>query len=256
MRPESKGSLFGQSAEQGTLADAVREDALVEMESAVLAVLQSLADQPQSSSASRLLAAEGQDAFRFVQASRRRYDVVLMNPPFGEPAAGTKDILRSQYPGAPSTSDLSGLFVARGRELCKESGYVGAITSRVCLFIQSFRDWRQQNLLDGSLRVCADLGLGVMEQAMVEAAAYVLAARPSSEPRSVPFLRLLLEEDRHAALGAVTASARNGEEDHRLFRVNVSDFAALPDSPIAYWVDRETVELLTSLFPRSSHPLE
>ena len=139
--------------------------------------------------------------------------------------------------------------MARGRELCKESGYVGAITSRVCLFIQSFRDWRQQNLLDGSLRVCADLGLGVMEQAMVEAAAYVLAARPSSEPRSVPFLRLLLEEDRHAALGAVTASARNGEEDHRLFRVNVSDFAALPDSPIAYWVDRETVELLTSLPP-------
>ena len=35
-----KESLFGQSAEQGTLADAVREDALVEMESAVLAVLQ------------------------------------------------------------------------------------------------------------------------------------------------------------------------------------------------------------------------
>jgi hypothetical protein len=52
---------------------------------------------------------------------------------------------------------------------------MGAITSRTCFFLSSFTKWRD-NVILGFLRpkLLADLGHGVMDAAMVQAAAYVL----------------------------------------------------------------------------------
>ena len=52
---------------------------------------------------------------------------------------------------------------------------IGAITSRTCFFLSSFQKWREDIVL-GIARpeALADLGHGVMDDAMVEAAAYVL----------------------------------------------------------------------------------
>ena len=50
----------------------------------------------------RLLAAEADDALRLVDVVRQRYDVVLMNPPFGEPVPETKPYLRAAYPWLPT----------------------------------------------------------------------------------------------------------------------------------------------------------
>ncbi len=41
------------------------------------------------------------------------------------------------------------------------------------MFLSTFEAWRREILLGRNLAVLADLGEGVMEQAMVEAAAYV-----------------------------------------------------------------------------------
>lgn len=52
---------------------------------------------------------------------------------------------------------------------------LGAITSRTAFFLTGFRNWGQGVVLgDAKPIVMADLGHGVMEAAMVEAAAYVL----------------------------------------------------------------------------------
>ena len=54
-------------------------------------------------------------------------------------------------------------------------GRLGAITSRTCFFLSSFQVWREEVVLGNSKpEVMADFGLGVMDDAMVEAAAYVL----------------------------------------------------------------------------------
>ena len=52
---------------------------------------------------------------------------------------------------------------------------LGAITSRTGFFLTSFQRWREDVVL-GEARptVVADLGYGVMDEAMVEAAAYAL----------------------------------------------------------------------------------
>ena len=104
---------------------------------------------------------------------REEFDVVVMNPPFGALAAATKTQLSKAYPR--SKSDLLAIFVERGLEVMRTGGRLGAITSRTCFFLSSFQKWREEVVL-GIARpeVMADLGLGVMDDAMVEAAAYVL----------------------------------------------------------------------------------
>jgi len=96
-----------------------------------------------------------------------------MNPPFGALASNTKDQLAKAYPR--SKNDLLAIMVERGLELLRAGGRIGAITSRTCFFLSSFQKWREQVVL-GIARpeVMADLGYGVMDDAMVEAAAYVL----------------------------------------------------------------------------------
>jgi hypothetical protein len=175
---------------------------------------------------------------------RQRYDVVLMNPPFGDPVEASKEYLNAAYPWIPATSDLFALFVGRGVELCNQLGMVGAITSRVGLFLSSFEEWRREFLLGGRLMCLADLGEGVMEQAMVEAAAYVLRNQRSCSTAS--FARVVTSVEKAEALLAITkAPAGNAH----LFVRDPRSFTALPAEPIAYWIDRSIIEKLTRFGP-------
>lgn len=77
---------------------------------------------------------------------------------------------------------LSGLPVQLVRyvrgQLLRTDGRLGAITSRTCFFLSSFQKWREDILLvNAPPVVVADLGFGVMDEAMVEAAAYILQVK-------------------------------------------------------------------------------
>ena len=88
-------------------------------------------------------------------------------------ASATKGKLANAF--ARSKNDLLAIFVERGLQLMRTGSRLGAITSRTCFFLSSFQKWREEVVL-GIARpeVMADLGYGVMDDAMVEAAAYVL----------------------------------------------------------------------------------
>lgn len=121
----------------------------------------------------RLFAQDALQGLRLIDLCREVFDVVVMNPPFGALAANTKDQLVKAY--QRSKNDLLAIFVERGLEMLRSGGRLGAITSRTCFFLSSFQKWREEIVL-GVARpeVMADLGHGVMDDAMVEAAAYVL----------------------------------------------------------------------------------
>jgi hypothetical protein len=121
----------------------------------------------------RLFAEDALQGLRMIDHCREVFDVVVMNPPFGALSAATKGSLSKSYP--KSKNDLLAIFVERGLNLLRIGGRLGAITSRTCFFLSSFQTWRDDIIL-GIARpeVMADLGLGVMDDAMVEAAAYAL----------------------------------------------------------------------------------
>ena len=210
--------------------------------------LQRAADATSATPAERLLAADASDAVRLVEVVRNRYDAVLMNPPFGEPVPSTKDYIKAAYPWIPTKDfNLLAAFVGRGLELCKPEGYLGAITSRAGMFLKTFEAWRTQVLLGNRLVALADLGYGVMEEAMVEAAAYVLSPERPSRDHSGVYVRLLKDADRPAGLAAAISADRHGDDDHRVFRVPTDEFAAIPGSPMAYWMSESIRRLFTEL---------
>jgi hypothetical protein len=225
----------------------------------LLGILGRASEHATSSAPERLSAAEAGDAERFVAAMSQRYDVVLMNPPFGEPVVGTKAYLKAVYPWIPTKDhNLLAAFVGRGIELCDENGYVGAITSRAGMFLTTFERWRTEVLLGHRLVSLVDLGFGVMDQALVEAAAYVISPGRRDPGRPVPFIRLLREPaaTRGAALAEVITAARARARDERVFHVAPAELAAIPGSPLAYWMPASIRRLFAELPALEGHGAE
>ena len=121
----------------------------------------------------RLFAGDAAQGIALVDIVRTKYDVVVMNPPFGACGLGAKREFEKAYPR--TKNDLYAAFVERGVELHLRRGMLGAITSRTGFFLSSFQRWREEVLLkEAPPVVVADLGYGVLDSAMVEVAAYCL----------------------------------------------------------------------------------
>jgi hypothetical protein len=240
---------------QPVLVTPASDDELAANEHAILDALAALADATTSTAAERLFAASTGDALRFVETLRNRYDAVLMNPPFGEPISDTKPYLRSTYPWAPSRVDLLALFVGRGLELCKPTGYLGAITNRAGLYTSTFQRWREQIVFGHSLRTLADLGYRVMSQAKVEAAAYVIGRQTPEPDARATFIRVLRDADKATALREAISHQRCGVSDSRIYEVPLATLRSLPGAPIAYSVSPTVLRLFTEL-PRVKESAE
>ena len=144
-----------------------------EIETRLRHALTEFARAARSTYQGRLFAQDALEGLRLIDLSREKFDVVVMNPPFGALSAGVKEDLSKSYPA--SCKDLLCIFVERGLFFLRTLGQLGAITSRTCFFTSSFENWRDETILKaGRPEVFVDLGHGVMDDAMVEAAAYVL----------------------------------------------------------------------------------
>ncbi len=145
-----------------------------EAEQLILKALSDYADAAESNAdQKRLFAEDAAKGFAFIDLCRKRFDVVLMNPPFGEFSKNWKVSAKKAYPN--SGNDILAAFVDRGLNMEYPQARLGAITSRTCFFLTSFQKWRENVALKTARpEVMADLGFGVMDDAMVEAAAYVL----------------------------------------------------------------------------------
>jgi hypothetical protein len=121
----------------------------------------------------RLFAGDAAQGVALIDLVRTRFDVVLMNPPFGAGSLAAKKEFEEGYPR--TKNDVFAAFVERCIQLLHPHGLLGAITSRTGFFLSSFQKWREEILLkDAPPVVFADLGYGVLDGAMVEVAAYSL----------------------------------------------------------------------------------
>ena len=144
------------------------------LEARLLALLRRYAERTEGSNmARRLFAEDAAHGIAFVDALMQKYDVVLMNPPFGAASLPSKSYIDKTYPR--TKNDVYAAFVERGLELLRPGGHLGAITSRTGFFLSSFQKWREDILLkETDILAFADLGYGVLDTAMVETAAYAL----------------------------------------------------------------------------------
>jgi hypothetical protein len=159
--------------------DAITDDRFwLEIEDEIYAALERYAATAEGAGRfqRRLFAEDAARGFAFIDLCRKRYSVMLMNPPFGAGSLQTKSMLTAAYPR--TKNDVYAAFVERGLQLLEVGGNLGAITSRTGFFLSSFQKWREEILLkEAQPTVFADLGYGVLDAAMVETAAYCLVKK-------------------------------------------------------------------------------
>lgn len=142
-------------------------------ESRLRTALMDFAQASKSTYKGRLFAQDALDGLRLIDVCNEYFDVIVTNPPFGLPTPAIKSLLNCSYP--ISKNDILTVFIERSIQLLRKQGYVGAITARTCFFLSSLEQWRERVVLENSSVVAlADLGHGVMDDALVDAAAYIL----------------------------------------------------------------------------------
>lgn len=214
----------------------------------VLDALQAYAEQATNGNTTRrrLFADDAAQGFAFIDLCRKKYDVVLMNPPFGELSKASKTYIEKEY--AKTKGDILANFVERAIHWSLVSGLVGAISSRTCFYLGTLSSLREKVFQKDAFLTCmADLGDGVLE-AMVETAIYVLQRQPLVNDYAV-FIRGLVDKDKDKLVLSAIENIRTGKPDANTFLTNPSQFSRLPGSPYCYWVGRRTIELL------SQHPV-
>ena len=218
------GSLFKEAdMEQWQKAEARLRDALVEFAHAAKSTYQG-----------RLFVQDALEGLRLIDLSREQFDVLVMNPPFGEPARSTKPYLENSLPR--SKGNILANFIERATQLVRDGGRVGAIVSRTCFFLQSFSMFRKTVLAEElSLESFADLGQGVLD-AMVETAAVTWEVGGSRTNEAL-FFRELNRTNKNEGLLKSISHVKAGRHGENYFTRRVSQFSVFEDTPYVYWID-------------------
>jgi len=191
--------------------------------------------------------AEGEDAFQkllfaedtargfaFIELCRKRYDVIVMNPPFGAASENSKQYIDSNF--SLSRYDLATVFIDRMLQLTSTKGRLGSISTRTIFFLGSFSKWRSRDFFTNNfIEQFADLGGEVLD-AMVEVAAYVIREGKSNQNSN--FYRIVNSTSKDTYLKEVI---KNREFD--FYQKKASSFKNISNEPLCYWIDDQTAEL-------------
>ena len=188
----------------------------------------------------RLFADDAAQGFSFIDLCRKRYDVVVMNPPFGSPAESFEG--KEQYPN--SGRDIYAMFVERMAAMRTPGGRIGAILPRTGLFIGTMADLRKQCYLNSTpLELLLDLGKDILDGATIRTACYVIGSKIDS----ITCIRIGNIDERENRVGEVLRSIESGEPNEDLFVRKCSFFKNVPGSAIAYWIPERLSQTLPIL---------
>jgi hypothetical protein len=189
----------------------------------------------------RLFVEDTTQGFAFIDLCRKRFDVVLMNPPFGEFPASSNEFANVFY--AASKSDIGPSMVSRGLALTHSDGLLGAITSRLFIVNDGLRKWRMESLLSKhSLFTLLDLGYGVLDGAMVEVAAFIISQRSAAEDTTASFIQVLDERDKEGATNSYFLGTLYPRTFH--FVRILKDLKKFRGYLICYWLPKNLSRLL------------
>lgn len=190
-----------------------------------------------------LFANDAVRGFAFIELCQKRYDAILMNPPFGEGSESTIDYLDSHY--SCWCKNLVCAFFDRMQELLVNNGLVGAIFDRTVLIKSSYESFRKKNIC-GYISACADTGWNVLD-ASVETSTLVLSKTPS-ESREGVFFDVL--DDKPACKAdeiklSINSLLANRNRENTYLRKS-SEFVHLPNAIIGYYFDYNLLKYFTN----------
>jgi hypothetical protein len=193
----------------------------------------------------------GEDAAKgvsLVEALERKYDVVVMNPPY----AGSKNMsdqlkkfVEREY--REGKQNLYTAFICRSAALTHHGGHVGMVTPHSAFFITSANELRQLLLTTNTFTTLVQLGRHAFSE---------------GDPPGEPFL-FTFRRGRNGSKSRLTAirigrpmpaqeqadwllSAVAGKRDQLCYRADQDAFLKVPGSPFIYWLRSRFFEVLGS----------
>lgn len=177
--------------------------------------------------------------FAFIELCQKRFDCIVMNPPFGEGSENTSKYLDDSYPAW--CRNLVCAFFDRMQEMLDSQGKLGAIFDRTVMIKSSYENFRKRNLC-GFITNCADTGWGVLD-ASVETSTLVLN-KYSSDVEGV-FMDVLdvNPEEKNDQLCALISALKEGNEVKWNHIQRSIDFGNLPNTIIGYYFAESVLNL-------------
>ena len=177
--------------------------------------------------------------FAFIELCQKRFDCIVMNPPFGEGSENTSDYLDKNYPAW--CRNLVCAFFDRMQEMLDAQGRLGAIFDRTVMIKSSYEAFRKRNLC-GFIADCADTGWGVLD-ASVETSTLVLNKYSSDVEGVFMDIQDIAPEKKNDQLFALINITNQGKEEKWTHVDKSIEFANLPNAIIGYYFDKDIIKI-------------
>ena len=213
-------------------------------EKRILDALENYADQAEfDNGQKRLFAEDAAKGFAFIDLCRKRFDVVLMNPPFGEPTDLSLKWMNHEYKIA--IRNLYIAFIERGKHISTPTGYVGAITDATFIHQNRYEKFRK-DILNSPEKKITHLtanGWGVLD-AYVETACSILN---NNEQGQIFMIDLKQSNNKKDDLykSIVSLTSNNHDKQTRPF-YPLAAFKNLPKNALAFWLPPELLQLFAN----------
>jgi len=203
-----------------------------------------------------LFATEAEKSVGLLGILSEKYDVILMNPAYGDMPMKTKEYVEKYFPR--TKHDYYAAFIEQTVDLAESNGFVGMLTSRTFMFLRSFLTLREDILWNEALpELIVDNGSGVLDGATVETATTVIRkiletqSDLPTEKRECTFSRLTMFDTykKEKAFSDSFCVYLEDREHELWFRTKFSDLAQIPGTTYAYWASPSLRVLFTKYPP-------
>lgn len=170
-----------------------------------------------------------------------QFDAVVANPPYMgskgmNPAL--KDYARTTFPD--SKSDLFAMFIERGFEWCKPSGFNSMVTMQSWMFLSSYEAMREKLLAQRTIQTMAHLGARAFSEIsgeVVQTTAFVLQGQHFSGFKPA-FFRLVEGQESEKEASLINNRSRYDSTVQ-------DDFKKISGSPVAYWASDKVFSIFS-----------
>jgi len=197
-----------------------------------------------------LFAGEAEKSVGLLSILSQRYDVVVMNPPYGDMPKSTSDYAKEHY--SRTHYDYYAAFIEQAVDLCEKNGFIGMLIGRTFMFLKSFEKIRTEILLnEARSEIVFDLnstpGDRILDEATGRwAAAVARNLTVQNTDDDCLFIRLTLVECENPKIKALEQSISEWittGNSSIIYPTKMSGLKKLPRMPYSYWVPETIAEL-------------
>ena len=178
----------------------------------------------------------------------RKYGTVVTNPPYlGSKAMPglLKTFGQLNFPA--SKTDTFAMFIERCNDFTAASGYVGLVVPYVWMFLTTYTDLRSKLLVNETIQSLVQLEYNAFEPACVPVCTFTLL-REHIPAYQGTFISLQDFRGSDTQAPKTLEAIRNPSCAWR-YSAASADFAIVPHSPLAYWVDQAVRVLFNDFAP-------